>query len=62
MSRTSTRPIASDLFEAGWLPPKAAAAALGCTELQLEKRAERGEIKRKQLVPNTKLYLYEVRS
>lgn len=59
MSRTA-RPIASDLLEAGWLPPASAAAALGITEKQLEARARRGEIKRKQLVPGTSLFLYEV--
>jgi hypothetical protein len=59
MSR-SNRPIASDLLQSGWLPPKAAAAALGITERQLEARAHRGEIKRKQLVPNSRIYLYEV--
>lgn len=56
-----TRPIASDLFEAGWLPPRAAAAELGITVAQLEARAKRGEVKRKQLVPNSTVYLYEVR-
>lgn len=59
MSRAA-RPIASDLFAAGWLPPHAAADALGITVKQLEARAQRGEIKRKQLVPNTTIYLYEV--
>ncbi len=72
----SARPIASDLLEAGWLPPLAAADALGITVKQLEARARRGEIKRKQLAPdlrtkpcgagsfscepNTSLFLYEV--
>lgn len=59
MSR-STRPIASDLFVAGWLPPNAAADALGITVRQLELRARRREIKRRELVPNTGLFLYEV--
>lgn len=59
MSRVH-RPIASDLLEAGWLPPKTAAAALGITVAELERRAERGEIKRKQLLPNARIYLYEV--
>ena len=52
--------VASDLLESGWLPPKAAAAALGITERQLEARYARGEIKRKQLVPNSAIYLYAV--
>lgn len=59
MTRT-TRPIASDLFASGWLPPKSAAAALGITIDELETRARRGEIKRKQILPNSRLYLYEV--
>jgi hypothetical protein len=56
----SNRPIASDLLADGWLSPRAAAAALGVTVGELEARARRGEIKRKQLVPNSSLYLYEV--
>lgn len=55
------RSIASDLLADGWLPPKAAAAALGITVAQLEARAQRGEIKRRSLVPNSRLFLYEVR-
>ena len=55
----SAKPIASDLFAAGWLPPRAAADALGITVKQLDARARRGEIKR-QLVPNSTVYLYEV--
>ena len=61
MTRHSTRPVASDLFEAGWLPPMAAADALGITVAQLEARARRREIRRREIVPNTGLYLYEVR-
>lgn len=59
MSRAN-RPIASDLFSSGWLPPRAAADALGITVKQLEARAERGDIKRRQLLPNSRIYLYEV--
>lgn len=59
MSRAN-RPIASDLFAAGWLSPRAAAAALGITVQQLELRAKRGDIRRRQLIPNSSLYLYEV--
>lgn len=55
------RPIASDLFEAGWLSPNAAAAALGITVFQLEQRARRREIKRREIAPGTGLFLYEVR-
>jgi len=54
----SARPVASDLFEAGWLPPNAAAEKLGITVKQLEQRAERGEIRRRAIAP--KIYLYEV--
>lgn len=54
------RPVGGKLLEEGWLPPKAAASALGITLEQLEARARRGEIKRKQLVPNTSLFLYAV--
>ena len=53
--------IAGELLEDGWLPARSAAAALGITVEQLELRAKRGEIKRKQIVPNTRLYLYAVR-
>jgi hypothetical protein len=60
MSRASTKPIASDLFAAGWLSPNAAADALGITLRQLELRARRREIKRRELAPGTGLYLYEV--
>lgn len=55
-----SKPAAGQLLEDGWLPQKAAAAALGLTVEQLEARVKRGEIKRKQLVPNTRLYLYAV--
>ncbi len=57
----STKPVAGALLEAGWLPPKSAARALGITLEQLEARARRGEIKRKQILPGTRLYLYAVR-
>lgn len=55
-----SKPAAGQLLEDGWLPQRAAARALGITIEQLEARARRGEIKRKQLVPNTRLYLYAV--
>lgn len=61
MSTRSQRPIPSDLLASGWLPPQAAADALGITVRQLELRARRREIKRRQLVPGTALFLYEVR-
>ena len=54
------RPIASDLFEAGWLPPRAAADALGITVTQLLARSKRREIKRREIAPGTGLFLYEV--
>lgn len=54
----STRPIASDLLEAGWLPPRAAARALGITVEQLENRVRNKLINRKQLAPG--VWLYEV--
>lgn len=54
------RVIASDLLEANWLPPKAAARELGISLEQLEARHRRGEIKRKQIMPNSTLYLYNV--
>lgn len=56
----STRPVAGSLLEEGWLPPKSAARALGISLEQLEARARRGEIRRRQIVPNTRLYLYAV--
>lgn len=58
-SRTS-RPIASDLLVAGWLPPNAAADALGIAVRHLLARARRGEIARRELAPGTGLFLYEV--
>ncbi|MGE0547598.1 MAG: hypothetical protein AB7O24_04350 [Kofleriaceae bacterium] len=61
MSRAA-RPIASDLLSAGWLPPNAAAAAYDVTVKQLERMAERGEVRRRELMPGTRLFLYEVRS
>jgi hypothetical protein len=54
------RVIAGELLEEGWLPPKAAARALGISVDQLEARHRRGEIKRKQVLPNTRLYLYAI--
>jgi hypothetical protein len=58
MSRGSrlNRPIASDLLESGWLPPRAAAAKLGITRQQLDARADRGDIRRKSLAPGVWLY------
>ena len=58
-SRT-TRPIASDLFASGWLPPRAAADALGITLEQLKQRVRRREIRRRELAPGTGVFLYEV--
>lgn len=55
-----SRAIASDLLVSGWLPPTAAAEALGLTVRQLEARGRRGEIRRRELMPNTGIYLYEV--
>lgn len=57
MSRAS-KPIASDLFASGWLPPRSAAAALGITEAVLLKRWRNGEIKRRYIGPGC--FLYEV--
>lgn len=54
------RPIASDLLASGWLSPRAAADALGITLAELLARAKRREIKRRELVPGTGLFLYEV--
>jgi len=58
MSRGSTRPIASDLLEAGWLPPRAAARELGITVEQLEARAKNKTVRRKAIAPG--VWLYEV--
>jgi len=51
---------ASDLLVSGWLPPRAAADKLGISERQLRLRFERGEIRRRSLVPNGNVHLYEV--
>ena len=53
-----TRATASDLFEAGWLPPRAAASHLGVELAELERMAKRGHIRRKSLAPG--VYLYDV--
>jgi hypothetical protein len=57
----SSRPIASDLFQAGWLPPKAAADAMGITLHELYQRVKHKAIKRRELAPGTGVFLYEVR-
>lgn len=49
---------AGELLASGWLPPNAAADALGITVKQLERRARNGEVKRRSLAPN--VWLYEV--
>lgn len=54
------RVIAGELFEEGWLSPRAAAHVLGISLAELEARHRRGEIKRKQILPNTRVYLYDV--
>jgi len=54
----STRPIASDLLEAGWLPPRAAARELGITVEQLENRVRTKTVRRKAIAPG--VWLYEV--
>lgn len=59
MSRRLSQPVA-DLMEAGWLPPGAAAERMGITVRQLEARCQRGELKRREVAPNTGIYLYEV--
>lgn len=58
-SRTS-RPIASDLLSSGWLPPHAAADALGITVKQLLERSRKREVRRRELAPGTGIFLYEV--
>lgn len=59
MSRAN-KSSAGDLLAKGWLPPNAAADALGITVRQLERRARNGEIKRREIAPGTGLHLYEV--
>lgn len=55
----SSRPIASDLLEAGWLPPRAAARALGITLADLHERVRDKLVKRKAIAPG--VWLYEAR-
>ncbi len=55
----SVKPVASELFIAGWLPPHAAADALGISVRQLEARARKHEIRRRELAPNTGIFVYE---
>jgi hypothetical protein len=50
--------IASDLFEAGWLSPRAAAARLGIDVEELQKMFKRGTVRRRSLAPG--VYLYDV--
>lgn len=54
--RRAARTPAGDLFEAGWLPPRAAADALGITLRELWTRYKRGEVKRKTIAPGCQLY------
>lgn len=53
---------AGEMFAAGWLSPNAAADALGITVRQLEARARKGDIKRREMAPHTGLFLYDVAS
>jgi hypothetical protein len=50
--------IASDLLEAGWLSPRAAADKLGIEVEELQKMFKRGTLRRKSLAPG--VYLYDV--
>ena len=50
----------ADLLVAGWLPPNAAADRLGITLRQLELRARRNQIRRREVSPHSGIYLYEV--
>jgi hypothetical protein len=55
----NSRPIASDLFEAGWLPTNAAAAQLEVTVKKLVDLARDGKVRRKSIGPG--MWLYDVR-
>lgn len=48
---------AGDMFEAGWLPPRAAARALGCTREELNQLARTSVIRRRRIAPG--IYLYD---
>ncbi len=54
--------LASDLLLDGWLPPNAAADRLGISVRQLMLRAKKREIKRKELAPNTGIFVYDTNS
>lgn len=56
----SHKPAASDLLASGWLTPNAAADHLGISRRQLENRARKNEIKRREISPGTGIYLYEI--
>lgn len=56
----SYKPPGGDLLADGWLPPRAAAAALGVEVRALEGMVKRGEIRRRALAPS--VWLYEVGS
>lgn len=55
-----SRPSTGDLLAGGWLPPNAAADILGITVKQLERRARKQEIKRREVAPGTGLYVYDM--
>lgn len=59
MSGRLNRPSAGELLEEGWLPPRAAARALGVTLLELEAMADNRVIRRRAIAPGC--YLYEIR-
>jgi hypothetical protein len=55
----NSRPIASDLLEAGWLTPNAAAAKLDITVQRLNALVHDGKVRRKSIGPG--MWLYDVR-
>lgn len=49
---------ASELLLSGWLPPRAAADALGISLRQLEVRSRKRQIRRRELAPGTGIFVY----
>lgn len=44
------------MLASGWLPPRAAAAVLGCTVKELDRFVRDGAIRRRSIAPHVRLY------
>lgn len=59
MSQRIHKP-AAELLASGWLPPAAAASALGISLDELDRRTRRGEVQRKPVIQGANIFLYKV--